>query len=139
MDKDVRRVRDVMHARYSRVDGVMTVDQAIGLMKNDNAQALLVEKQSRDDEHGLVLLTDIARHVLARGRSPERVNVFEIMSKPVLSVPAEMQIHYCARLFQRFALSIAPVEDRSGEIIGMVDYRDLVLGSFDYQGPTEQE
>lgn len=127
----LKRVRDVMHARYCRVDGVMTVDQAIGLMKRERADALLVERQGPDDEHGLVLLTDIARHVLARGRAPERVNLFEIMSKPVLSVRADMQLRYCARLFQRFALSIAPVVDSSGDIVGMVDCRGLVLGSFE--------
>ncbi len=130
-DHKIKRVKDVMHARYCRVDGVMTVDQAIALMKSEDAVALLIDKQNADDEYGLVLLTDIARHVLAKGRAPERVNLFEIMSKPALSVPADMQLRYCARLFQRFAIGIAPVADRSGEIIGMVDYRDLVLGSLD--------
>ena len=78
------------------------------------------------DEYGILLLADIARLVLGRDRSPDRVNVYEIMSKPVLSVNPAMDIRYCARLFDRFGLSMAPVIE-GGEVIGLVSYNDLVL------------
>jgi predicted transcriptional regulator len=72
------------------------------------------------------MVADIAKHVLARNRSPERTNVYEIMSKPVLSVQPGMDIQYCARLFHRFGISTAPVIE-GGQIKGIVSYDQLVL------------
>ena len=68
----------------------------------------------------------IAREVLAKDRAPERVNVYEIMSKPVVSVDPDMDIRYCARLFHKLGFSYAPVIE--GErVLGIVGYTDLVL------------
>jgi Mg/Co/Ni transporter MgtE len=38
-----------------------------------------------------------------------------------------MQVRYCARLFEQFGLTLAPVIDTAGEIIGLVSYEDLTL------------
>ncbi len=130
MDKDERRmirVRDVMHSRFCYVDGLTTVDQALDLLREDHALALLVNKRDEHDEYGIVVLADIAKKVLATDRAPERVNVYEIMSKPVLGVRPDMQVRYCARLFDHFGLTLAPVIDRADEVIGLVSYEDLVL------------
>jgi predicted transcriptional regulator len=79
-----------------------------------------------------VLLADIAKKVLAKDRAPSRVNLYEIMSKPVLAVDPEMDIRYCARLFDQFGLSTAPVI-RDKTIIGVVTYYEIVLqGLVDY-------
>jgi signal-transduction protein with cAMP-binding, CBS, and nucleotidyltransferase domain len=108
------------------VDGLTTVADALRQMKHVETKALLVDKRHDDDEYGIVLISDIARYVLAEDRAPERVHVYEIMTKPVLSVGPEMDIRYCARMFDRFGLSRAPVVE-NGEIIGIVSHTDMVL------------
>lgn len=85
-----------------------------------------IDKRDADDEYGIVMLADIAREVLAKDRAPERVNVYEIMSKPALTVHPDMDIRYCARLFERFGLARAPVT-KQGKIVGIVSYTDMVL------------
>lgn len=125
--KKIIRVRDVMHSRYCRVDGLITVDEALEQLRADNAQALIIEKRDADDEYGIVLLSDIARKVLAPNRAPDRVNVYEIMSKPALGVRPDMQVRYCARLFDHFDINLAPVIDTASEVIGLVSYDDLTL------------
>ncbi len=95
-------------------------------MKHVETKALIVNKRHEHDEYGIVLLSDIARHVLAKDRAPERVNVYEIMSKPVMAVDPQMDIRYCARLFDKFGLSRAPVIE-NGSVIGIVSYTDMVL------------
>ena len=107
-------------------DGKVTVADALKRMKHVETKTLIVDKRHNDDEYGIVLLSDIAKHVLAVDRSPERVNVYEIMEKPVISVDPAMDIRYCARLFERHHLvRTAVVENR--EVIGIVSYTDIVI------------
>ncbi len=120
------RVCDVMKTEFDRVDGIITVAQALRNMKHPEVRSIIVNKRHPDDEFGMVLLSDIARHVLAKDRSPERVNVYEIMAKPLLSVSPEMDIRYCARLLDRFNVLRAPVIEND-EIIGIVGFTDIVL------------
>jgi CBS domain-containing protein len=120
------RVRDVMKQHFDTVDGMDTVAEALERMLHVDTKSLIVRKRHRDDELGMVLISDIARLVLARDRAPDRVNIYEIMSKPLLSVAPDMDIRYCARLFDRFDLSRAPVVEH-GEVIGIVSLTDLVM------------
>ncbi|MGB5736592.1 MAG: CBS domain-containing protein [Thiohalocapsa sp.] len=120
------RVRDVMKRHFDMVDGMDTVAQALEQMQHVDTKSLVVRKRHDDDELGMVVIADIARLVLAKDRAPERVNIYEIMSKPLISVAPDMDIRYCARLFTRFDLSRAPVLD-NGEVIGIVSLTDLVI------------
>ena len=124
--ENVIRVRDVMKFEVDVVDGMLTVTEALKSMKYPDTRTLIVGKRHKDDEYGVVMFRDMAKKVLARDHSPNRVNIYEIMSKPVISVHPDMDIRYCTRLFDRFGLSRAPVlEDH--KIIGLVSYTDIVL------------
>lgn len=125
-EKKIIRVRDVMKTQFDTVDGMATVKEALQTMKYVETKCLLVRKRHEDDEHGMVLISDLARQVLARDRAPERVNVYEVMAKPVVSVDPDMDIRYCARLFDRLDLSRAPVV-KDGEVLGIVSFTDMVL------------
>lgn len=130
-DRKVVRVSDVMKSRFDMINGKMTVADALKAMRHIETKCLIVDKRHDDDEYGMVLLSDIAKQVLARDRSPERVNIYEIMSKPVLSVRPDMDIRYCARMFEEFGLSRAPViNDR--KVVGIVSFTDMVLKGFEF-------
>jgi len=126
MDKKMIRVEDVMEFDYIMVDGIATVAEALQRMVEADAHFAIVEKRGSDDEFGVVLASDIAKQVLAPNRAPARVNVYEIMAKPVLSVSPSLNIRYCARLFEQFGVSMAPVI-ADDEIKGIVTYTELVL------------
>lgn len=125
-DQAIIRVRDVMKTDFDLVDGRITVMEVLRQMKHVETKSLIVDKRDENDEYGMVLLSDIARYVLAKNRSPERVNVYEIMTKPLLPVDPEMDIRYCARYFDQFGLSRAPVIEYR-RVIGIVSYTDMVL------------
>ncbi len=120
------RVREVMKTKFDRIDGIITVAVALRNMKYPETRGLIVNKRHADDEFGMVLLSDIARHVLAKDRSPERVNIYEIMLKPVITVSPKMDIRYCARLFDNFNILRAPVVEND-DVIGIVGFSDIVL------------
>jgi len=125
-EREIIRVRDVMKTKFDRVDGRVTVSAALQQMKHVETKSLIVEKRDEDDEYGMVLISDIAKLVLAKDRSPDRVNVYEIMTKPLLPVDPDMDIRYCARYFDRFGLSRAPVIE-SRKVVGIISYTDMVL------------
>ena len=124
--KPIVRVREVMKQDVDIVDGMETVSNAIRKMKYPETRTIIVDKRYEDDEYGVVMFRDVAKRVLAPDLSPERINMYEIMSKPVLSVDPEMDVRYCTKLFDRFGLSRAPVIE-DGKIIGLVSYTDIVL------------
>ena len=125
-DRPLIRVRDVMKPNVDMVDGMCTVKEALEKMQHVETKSLIVNKRHEHDEYGIVLISDIAKQVLATDRAPERVNVYEVMTKPVISVDPEMDIRYCARLFEKFGLSRAPVI-QDHQVIGIISFTDMVL------------
>ena len=103
------RNRDVMNNHYAMIDGMHTVAEAIEVAVSKKVKILVVNKRNEHDEYGMVLMSDIARKVLARDKSPARTNIYEIMIKPVFAVSADMDVRYTARLFERFNINKAPV------------------------------
>ncbi|MCH7503688.1 MAG: CBS domain-containing protein [Proteobacteria bacterium] len=119
-------VRQVMRADVTHVNGRINILEAMRIMKKVQATCLIVEKRHENDEYGMLLFSDVARQVIAKDRAPERVNVYEIMAKPVISVRPGMDIRYCARLFDSFGISHAPVIEND-KVVGIVSYYLLVL------------
>jgi len=127
MNEKVIRVSDVMKPKFITMDRMETVGAALQRMNEEGANVVIVNKRNADDEYGIVLLTNIVSEVLALNRAPDRVNVYEIMSKPVITVNADMLIKNCARLFANVGISTAPVLEED-EIVGIVSYRELAFG-----------
>jgi CBS domain-containing protein len=125
-NRTVIRVKDVMKTDFGTIDGVATIADALKQMKTLKTAVLIVNKRNEDDEFGMITSGDIARHVLAKDRAPDRVNVYEIMNKPVISVHPAMDIRYCSRLFANYNLVRAPVLENN-KVVGMVSPNSLVL------------
>ena len=119
-------VQDVMKTDYGTISGQATITEALEEMKRLQTAVLVVDKKSEHDEYGLILVSHIARQVLAKDKAPGRMNVYEIMTKPAVCVDPDMDIRYCTRLFDKFGLSYAPVID-NGELKGVVSYASMVL------------
>ena len=120
------RARDVMSTRIISIDGMATAREAAQKMKQENVLSLLVSKRHENDAWGLVVVQDLITGVLIPAKKAEDVNVYEIMTKPILSVPADMDIRYVARLLYRTNMRRAPVEEK-GQLVGMITLSALVL------------
>ncbi|NNF68045.1 MAG: CBS domain-containing protein [Gammaproteobacteria bacterium] len=128
MTETIVRVRDVMRPDYIMIDGMETVGDALKKMAAANAEMAVVDKRDEDDEYGVLLLVNIVDEILSPNRPADRINVYEVMKKPVLTVRAGMNIRYCARLFSSFRLLMAPVVSND-KLVGTVSYRELAYGT----------
>ena len=120
------RARDVMHKQILSIDGMLTAREAADRMRSERVFSLLVKKRHANDAWGILVVQDLIKGVIIPGRSPDDVHVYEIMTKPIITVPAEMDIRYAARLIYRAGIRRAPVEDK-GEIVGMISLSSLIL------------
>lgn len=119
-------VKDVMKSSYGTINRNATIMEALDEMKRLQTTVLVVNKRDDQDEYGLLLVSDIARKVLARDRAANRVNIYEVMNKPAVCVSPDMDIRYCSRLMSSFNLMrVLVVKD--GVLLGTVSPRALVL------------
>ncbi len=125
-DRTYTPVRELMRPTPGLIDGLATVQEALDMMRHENVGALVIDRRHEGDEYGIIVLSDIAAKVIAENRSPERTNVYEVMSKPVVTVDCEMDIKYAVRLLSRFRLSRALVTE-GGSLVGLVTLREMVF------------
>lgn len=119
-------VKDVMKSNYGTIDREATIMEALNEMKRLQTAVLVVNKRDKHDEYGLLLVSNIARKVLASDKAASRVNVYEIMTKPAVCVAPDMDIRYCSRLMSSFNLMrVLVVKD--GTLLGTLNPRALVL------------
>ena len=126
-EKTIVTVADVMSRGIITVDRTSTVHEAVELMRQHGTSSIIVDRRDPTDEYGILVVSDIAAEVLGKNLSPERVNVYEIMTKPVLTLPAEMNIVYAVRMLTSFKVSRALVIDHARNALGIVTLRDMVL------------
>ncbi|MDX2494665.1 MAG: CBS domain-containing protein [Desulfuromusa sp.] len=115
-----------MRKRIVTIDGMATAREAAAKMRAEKVPSLLVKKRHEDDAWGILVVQDFISGVIMPGRSPAEVNVYEIMTKPIITVPADMDIRYVARLIFRAGIRRAPVEE-AGELIGIISLSSLIL------------
>jgi len=118
--------KDVMTKDIVFIDGMATAKEAVEIMRREKVEALIVKRRNPQDAYGIVLVHDFIKGVIIPDKTSEEVNVFEIMTKPAISVPADMDVRYVANLFMKVGLRMAPVEENR-EYIGMVAFSDLIL------------
>ena len=118
--------RDVMSPKIVFIDGMATAREAVELMRHEKVEALIVNKRRPEDAYGISVIQDLIRGVIIPDRRSDEVNVYEIMTKPSISVPASMDVRYVASLMMRANLRIAPVEE-NGTYIGMISLSTLII------------
>ncbi len=133
----ITRVGDVMTASPHFIDGLASVREAINLMREKHVSSLVIDKRHDDDEYATVTVRDIAEKVIGIDRSADRTSVYEIMSKPVLTVHRQMNVKYAIRLLSRFRLTRALVVEH-GRMVGIVTLRDMAVRYVDVNEPTAE-
>ncbi|NPV56961.1 MAG: CBS domain-containing protein [Anaerolineae bacterium] len=122
-------VRDWMVDLIVFIDPEASVAEALKLMRRRYIHSLIVSKSAANKEYGIVTSTDISDKIIANEMDPSRTKVRQIMTTPVLTVPAEVTLKACAELMRQNRIHHLPVADERGEIIGMISATDFLVAA----------
>ncbi len=114
----------VMTKHVVDIEPNATVSEAIEKMKEWNVSSLLVRRQDPMDTWGFMSRKDVLEKVVARGMDPSMVQVHEIMTKPVITVPPNCSLQDCAALMIRADIRRVLVFDGQ-DIVGIVSSSDI--------------
>jgi len=123
----VKKAQDLMHKGVETIDGSVTVAQALKKMREKKVSSLIVNRRDVGDAWGIVTKKDIVTKVVDPGPSRRNLSgtkVYEIMSKPLVTVSPGLAIKYCIRLMAKAGVTRAPVFDGK-EIIGILSFTDV--------------
>ncbi len=93
-------------------------------MKFKNLRALIVTVRNGQDAYGIVTHSDVVNKVVAYGKDPANMRVYEIMTKPCIVINPDLGVEYVARLFTLTGISIAPVIQ--GDLLGIISETDIL-------------
>ena len=124
-----KKAKDIASSKIFFIDGLASVRDAIELMKENNVQALIIQKRDNADVNGIITVNDIIKGVIIPNKTLDEVSVYEIMTKPVFSISAHLNVKYVPRLMYNYNVRIAPVEE-NGEYIGIIDYIQYLFAEY---------
>lgn len=121
------KAEEIMTKEVVTIPGSATVAEAVKLMKDHGLRSLIVETRTENDPYGMVTETDIIYKVAAYGHDPQKMRVYEIMTKPCIVVNPELGAEYVARLFANTGVRRAPVI--KGKLLGIISISDILRKS----------
>ena len=130
------KVSEVMRTEVHMIDPMTPVREAMRVMRQHVVSSLVIDRRDERDEFGIIVVSDIAKKVLAKNLSPDRVDVYEIMSKPIITLDKDMDIRYAVRLLGNFGLSRGLVVDHERNLVGIATMRDMVLAYVEHEEKT---
>lgn len=128
--------RDIMTANVITISGSATIADAVKIMKDKGLRALIVDRRNDSDPYGIVTETDIVYKVAAFGHDPKKMRVYEIMTKPCVTVTPDLGVEYVARLFANTRIRRAPVVE--GELLGIISISDILKKSDFVEKPKSE-
>jgi signal-transduction protein with cAMP-binding, CBS, and nucleotidyltransferase domain len=121
-----KKAKEIASDKMYFIDGLASIRDAVQLMKDKNVQALIIQKRNSADANGIITVIDIINGVIIKNKTLDEVSVYEIMTKPVFSISAHLNVKYVPRLMHNYNVRIAPVEE-NGQYIGMIDYTQFLF------------
>ncbi|ANB01247.1 CBS domain-containing protein [Ectothiorhodospira sp. BSL-9] len=118
-------VKDLMVKNVATISPLATIREAMQEMKRHRVKSLVVNKQHSHDAYGIITYTTILRTIVAEEGDIDLINVYDVCSKPVITVPAEMEVKHVARLMvlQRIRRIVVL---NNNELAGLVTMNDIV-------------
>jgi CBS domain-containing protein len=123
-DARVAKAGDVMTKFVFYIDGDKSVADAIRIMKGESLSSLVVNGRTPDDPWGIITRKDVVTKIVGPDKNPNEIKIFEIMSKPLITVPPDFALKDCAQLMHNKGIRRVAVFDGKA-IVGLLSNTDI--------------
>ncbi|ABI56015.1 CBS domain-containing protein [Alkalilimnicola ehrlichii MLHE-1] len=118
-------VKDIMREDVVTISPLATIREAMKRMKDHGVKSLVVEKQGPHDAYGIITYTTILRTIVAEEGDIDLINVYDVCTKPVISVSGELECKHVAQLMVRQQFRRVVVL-KDNELRGIITRNDIV-------------
>lgn len=125
--REKHTVRDWMMDLIVFVQPEHSVYEALNMMRRRYINSVIVQKSENYPDYGIVTSRDVSDKIVAVGGNPKDIKVHEIMSSPLVVVGEDVSIKDCAILMKEKHIHHLPVQNKDGEIIGMISASDFLV------------
>ena len=121
------KAADIMRKGVETISSGSTAADALRKMQQLKVSSLIVDRRNKDDAYGLLTKADIVTKAIEAGLKRKNLSgtkVFQIMSKPLITVPPGLAVKYCIRVMKKAGVSRVPVFDGK-QIVGILSLSDI--------------
>jgi CBS domain-containing protein len=118
-------VEDVMKTNVIKISPLATLREAMSQMKLHKVKSLVVDRRDAHDAYGLITYDTILQTIVAEEGDIDLVNVYDVCTKPAITIPPAMDLKYVARLMVAQQLPRLLVLENNA-LVGLVTMTDIV-------------
>ena len=118
-------VRDLMIKQVATISPLATVREAMRAMRQYRVRSLVVDKGHPHDAYGIITYTGIIKTIVAEEGDIDLVNVYDVATKPVITVYGDMEVKYVAKLMINQGVRRVVVLNNN-ELEGIITMSDII-------------
>jgi signal-transduction protein with cAMP-binding, CBS, and nucleotidyltransferase domain len=118
-------VKDLMIKQVATISPLATIREAMRAMRQHRVKSLVVDKGHPHDAYGIITYTSIIKTIVAEEGDIDLVNVYDVATKPVITVYGDMEVKYVAKLMINQGVRRVVVLGHN-ELEGMITMSDII-------------
>lgn len=107
------------------ISPMATVREALELMKKHSVRSVIVEKTGANGAYGLITFKNILQSIVSEDGDIDLLNVYDIATIPAISVSAQLEVKYAAKMMVKQSIKRLLVLDNN-ELKGILTMTDIV-------------
>ncbi|MEM3361728.1 MAG: CBS domain-containing protein [Candidatus Anstonellaceae archaeon] len=123
MELDLK-VGDYMTKGVITLDHSKTVFEAAKLLTSKKIGCIVVTEKG--DAVGILTERDIVSKIVAKGKDPKKVKLYEVMSKPLKAIYENQTIQDAALAMKENNIKRLAVLDKKNKLVGIITQGDLI-------------
>jgi len=111
--------------KVATISSLETVRNCLNIMQTKKVKSIIVEKNNAHDAYGIVTYTNILDAIFSQEGDMDLLNVYDIATKPIIQVSAELNISYAAQMMINNNVNRLLVSGNN-ELLGLISMNDIV-------------
>ena len=102
-----------------------TVRVALSKMREHSIRSIIMDKSNLHGAYGLVTFKNILQSIVAEDGDIDLLNIYDIAQAPAISVSAQLDVKYAARMMVNSSIKRLLVIDNN-ELVGILTMTDII-------------